>query len=272
MSELRRWSAEGATPEERQLLEASRGERPDPAARARMLLALGMGGPVGGGPTSGSGGGGAAGPTGAVGASTAATLTKLIVLGAGVLGLGTAGVVGLSRTRDRATHSRPPPIAQVSTHAAPSSTPVVPSVESAAPKDAPAIAPAPILRTKPARRARSARDEGPESPTLEPSLTEEVAALDRARAALAARDTPAALRALDVYRVHFVRGRLADEEVVLRVQVLLARGDLAGAGAAESVFSKAHPRSPYVARLRALVSAEERAEEEKVIGAGAGGQ
>ncbi len=270
MSELRRWPAEGATPEERQLLEASRGERPNPAARARTLLALGIGGPVGGGPTSGSGG--AAGPTGAGGASTAATLTKLLVLGAGVLGLGAAGVVGLSRTRDRAT-----PLASATdrpgfdARGAAARRPRFRRSNPRRRRTRLRSTQPPIPRTKPARRARPARD-GLESPALEPSLTEEVAALDRARAALAARDTSAALRALDAYGVRFVRGRLAEEEVVLRVQVLLARGDLAGAGAVASVFSKAHPRSPYVARLRALVTAEEKAEEEKVIGAGAGGQ
>jgi hypothetical protein len=42
MSELRRWSEEGASGEERALLDSSRSERPAPAARLRALHALGL--------------------------------------------------------------------------------------------------------------------------------------------------------------------------------------------------------------------------------------
>jgi hypothetical protein len=120
-----------------------------------------------------------------------------------------------------------------------------------------AEAPAPVALAKPVRRAQRIasppRGEAAGPPALEPSLAEEVAALDRARARLAADDPAAALRALDAYRARFVRGKLAAEEIVLRVQALLAHGDRAGAAAVERAFSRAHPESPYVARLRALV-------------------
>ncbi len=217
------------------------------------------------------GGAGAAGPTGAVGVSPAATLTKLLVLGAGVLGLGAAGVVGLSRTRDGATHSHPPLIAQVSRHGAPRSTPAVPAVESPAPEDAPAIA--------------SARSRGPNRPgardprATEPKVAGAGAVAHRrgrgarsgARGLGGARHVGSAARSRCVRRSFRWRQARRGRSRVARAGAAGTR-PFAGAGAVAGVFSKAHPRSPYVARLRALVTAEEKAEEEKVIGAGAGGQ
>ncbi len=263
MSELRRWSAEDATPEERQLLEASRAERPDPAARARTLLALGIGAPPGGGPSSGPGGPGAAGVGGATGVATKGTLIQLLVLGSSALALGAAIVFGVSTARGRAVRPMVQPSAKISARASPGPAPAVPPVAAgetepaAAPNQAPALEPAPSVRPRPARRVqrtvRAAREERAGPPALEPSLAEEVAALDRARADLAAGETAAALRALDAYRARFVQGKLADEEIVLRVQALLARGDRAGAASVERAFSTEHPDSPYVARLRALV-------------------
>jgi hypothetical protein len=46
MSELRRWAEEGATAEEKHLLDASRLERPPAGARKRVLVALGAAGSV----------------------------------------------------------------------------------------------------------------------------------------------------------------------------------------------------------------------------------
>ncbi len=278
MSDLQRWSMEDATPEERRLLEASRGERPHPAARARTLLALGIGAPAGGGPPSGHGGDaapGVTGPTGAaraIGAPAKISPIKLLVLGAGALALGAAIVAGISRERGTADHPQAEAAAQVSARATSIAAPAVPPVpateagEAETSKGAPSLAPPPVP-PKPARAAhritRPVRGARAGTPSLEPSLAEEVAALDRARERLAEGDAAAALRSLDDYRARFAHGRLAAEEIVLRVQALLARGDRAAAAAVEGAFSRAQPESPYVARLRALVRGAGEAEQKK---------
>ena len=221
MSDLQRWSMEDATPEERRLLEASRGERPHPAARARTLLALGIGAPAGGGPAS------------AIGAPTKISPIKLLVLGAGALALGAAIVGGISRERGTADHPQAEAAAQVSARAPSIAAPAVPPVpatetaEAETSKGTPSLAPPPVP-PKPARAAhritRPVRDARAGTPSLEPSLAEEVAALDRARERLAEGHAAAALRSLDDYRARFAHGRLAAEEIrVARASVARAR-------------------------------------------------
>jgi outer membrane protein assembly factor BamD (BamD/ComL family) len=66
-------------------------------------------------------------------------------------------------------------------------------------------------------------------------------------------DVATALDALDSYDRTFPSGTLAPEAAVLRVQALLARGDRAAAIALTDAFLRAHPASPYAAKMRALV-------------------
>lgn len=259
MSELRRWSEEGATEEELRLLESSRHERPDPSARARTLLALGVGGP----PPAGA----PPRPNGAT-AGQVGLATKLVVLAV----VGGAAVAGAAWLR----HRHPTPVSvtsaveraqvvvPVAAPAARAAAAPVPVEEVAAAAAAP-VAERERPRHVPARRAlRVAPPEPPvEAPVAASTLSAEVAALERAHAALAAQDAEAALLALDRYRTKFPAGRLASEETVLRVQALLARGDAEAATALADGFSAAHPDSPYVDRVRDLLHEAAKRQEKK---------
>lgn len=86
-----------------------------------------------------------------------------------------------------------------------------------------------------------------------PSLSDEVAALQVARNALADHDASAALAALDRYKSRFGAGRLAPEATVLRIQALVERGDRAQAMALADRFESANPKSPYADRIRSIL-------------------
>ncbi len=122
-------------------------------------------------------------------------------------------------------------------------TPPSPVVEpvAAATVTAPAAAPAPVREARPAPTAAG------------PTLSDEVAALQVARAALADHDSSAALAALDRYKNRFPSGRLAPEATVLRIEALVQRGDGAAASALADRFESAHPRSPYIARIHSIL-------------------
>ena len=242
MSDLPRWSEDGATRDELRLLDASRGERPDPAARARTLAALGLGGggPTGGPPPPAGNGPGTPGKIGRTG--------KLVGLG-GLAALVVTGGLWYARPH------RPP---------GPATRPPRAEVAPVAPTEAPAIAVAAAPQASPAGgRERSihrslrwpAHEAGRSPPAPSPSLAEEVAALERARGALTGGDPAAAQRALDAYRVRFPEGSLSSEETVLRVQTLLAQGNQGEAIFVAETFSAMHPGDPYAQRLKKLLTA-----------------
>lgn len=87
----------------------------------------------------------------------------------------------------------------------------------------------------------------------EPSLADEVAALDRARGALASGDPRGAQAQLDAYQQRFPRGVMGPEATVLRIEALTAAGDRAGARSMAEQFLATHPNSPHASRLRSLV-------------------
>lgn len=83
-----------------------------------------------------------------------------------------------------------------------------------------------------------------------PSLAREIAWIDGARAAVAARDSVSALRALDGYDRECAGGALAVEAEVLRVEATALSGNAARASSLGRAFLAAHPASPYAARVR----------------------
>jgi outer membrane protein assembly factor BamD (BamD/ComL family) len=85
-------------------------------------------------------------------------------------------------------------------------------------------------------------------------LSLEVAALERAHQALGQHDADGALRELDRYRALFPNGTLASEQTVLRVQALLARGDVPAAQRLAQPYMAAHPNSPYARRIQELMA------------------
>jgi len=241
--------AEGATEFERELLRSWQREQPSPAARQAALGLMGGVAPTGV----------AAGLKAATGsmAPKAATLGATLlgkwgIVGAGVVALATAGTVVYavrsSSSSSPVTVTRAPPVAAQLPLLA--SVPQFPPPASATAADAPlsALAPPPptVAKTPPAA-----------PPALEPpralGLGQEVAALDRARAALAAGNTAGALRQVDEYESQFPRGALAQEATALRIEVLLQQGNRDAAVRLADRFLASNPKSPYAARSRLLV-------------------
>jgi hypothetical protein len=249
VSDLRKWSEDGATRDELRLLDASRSERPDPAARARTLAALGLGGGGSpGGPASPSGNG--TGPSAALGRT--AQIGRLWMM-AGIGGI-TAVVLGalwVARTRHAPLPTaRRTPAASTPAAAAPE----LPTPPPAAP-EAPAVAPKPSARAPAIRRSvrRQPSDVAPLEAAPPASLTDEIAALERARTALGGGDPATALHTLDAYRARFRGGKLASEETVLRVKALLAQGNHGEAIFVADTYAAMHPGDPYTDRLRELL-------------------
>lgn len=250
MSDLLRWTEEGATGGESALLEASRGERAPADVRARTLQALGIS---------------TAAATTAVTATTAASAAP--AASASTVGWGLAvKVVALSVLAGgvfagalvvRAPHEPAASPAAARVVMPPASEPIAsapavspPSAVSEEPSSSPSATvtenPTPTgFRTRPRSPAGHRASENDH-------LAREVVALEHAQQSLAAHDPAGALRWLDQYRVEFPSGALASDATVLRVQALLAKGDLSGAKALADRYAKDHPDSPYAKRIEDL--------------------
>jgi hypothetical protein len=114
----------------------------------------------------------------------------------------------------------------------------------------------PARATKP----RAAREPGGDA-TPASTLAQEIAAIEKIRAALLA-DAPD--RALDHVRAHarrFPDGALVQEREALRAVALCATGD-GGAKAKADAFIAAHPQSPLVSKVRAACADLAAAEDE----------
>ena len=88
------------------------------------------------------------------------------------------------------------------------------------------------------------------------SIASEIESLDRARARLQGGDARAALGALDAYRHAHPTGMLQQEASLLRIEALVRGGDVAAARQVARAFLRDYPRSPHVARVRALLGRE----------------
>lgn len=78
--------------------------------------------------------------------------------------------------------------------------------------------------------------------------------VDAARAAIAAGDPGAALRALARHEREFSGAALAPESAVLRIEALLASGDRVGAALDARRFLRLHPGSAHAAHVRTLLA------------------
>lgn len=101
---------------------------------------------------------------------------------------------------------------------------------------------APEVRAQPAPASASA------------SLAAEIRILDQARAALAAGDADQASRLLDAYTTSRHSPTLAQEAALLRVRLLLARGQRPAAAALARRIIAEHPESAHVDSLRSLAT------------------
>jgi hypothetical protein len=94
----------------------------------------------------------------------------------------------------------------------------------------------------------------PERPRDHSSLPEEVAAIEQARRAVAARHAREAFRALDQYRALRTSAALEPEDTLLRIEALELAGQRLEAVRLARRFIAQFPKSPHAARLRRLVA------------------
>lgn len=129
---------------------------------------------------------------------------------------------------------------------------------------APLSKPAPVAEVGPADRApATAAFAAPAQPQIAPgaaaaganaSLTAEIRLLDRARAALTAGDTVTAGRLLDAYASNRPSSVLTQEAGLLRVKLLLARGQRSAAAELARQIIATQPESSHVDSLRRLAA------------------
>ena len=233
MSDIKRWSEEGATTTEISMLEAVRRESPPADVCSRTLKTLGLATA-----TTALATPSVATPTGALTKSGLSFLSKVLTIS--LFGGIVAGGLLVTRSHKAGVPSMGPRIA--STLASP---PLAPPPNEITPLTPTPQAPAPVTVQAPARPARSA--------SADDHLSQEVTALELARKALTVPNPDAALAILDQYEERFPHGALASEEIVLRAQALLVRGDRTGAQRLADSYSATHPDSPFARRLERLV-------------------
>jgi hypothetical protein len=100
----------------------------------------------------------------------------------------------------------------------------------------------PIVAPSALPAARSASD-----------LRAELASLEEARNALAAREPVRALSVLERHAAQFPEGTMAPEETMLRIEALVMVGDSQAAKRLAEAFLASHPDAPYAARVRSLL-------------------
>jgi TolA-binding protein len=119
----------------------------------------------------------------------------------------------------------------------------------AAPRASTATAAAPAATTPPASEPAGPAAAGS-------SLQREVELLDAVKRSLRSGAPSDAERALDAYDKEFPRGSLAPEAGFLRVRLLLAKGDRAGAVALGDELLRRDPNSVHTKRIRAALAAD----------------
>lgn len=187
--------------------------------------------------TAGSGATAVAGATAAAAKGLGGLLAKPLLIAAVAFAGGAAAGVAAMRASTPALPSiqrTPPKIVVV--HALASAPPVAPQ-SSISPEDLEREAP---LTQHMAGVPASAK---PETTGRDLDLGKERALLSTARTALAKRDGPGALAALDRHAGQFPNGRLAEERASLRVQALLLSGDRTRATREAEEFKQAYPKS-----------------------------
>jgi len=202
---------------------------------------------------------GALGTGSAVAGATSGALGRLAIVKwiAATAVVGAAGVGGytaVSHARFSAANvvrtDRPSTVAQGNSTVPSSPT----SDETVAPPSVPAMEatlPSPAAQHHRTTAAKAA----PVAKTTDVSSLEgEVAALDRARAALAAGDTARTTELLDGYEQAFPKGALRQEATYVRIQAYSKSGQRGAARDLAARFLAEHPESPHASQLRHLLS------------------
>jgi len=223
---------------EKELLRSWEGERPAEGARGQTLAALGLAGAAAGGAAVAAGGSLAPKAAGAGWLAVA----KWVTLGVAALGLTVAGLSALRPDRQAEVSAPSNPAPAIVEHLTPA-----PTAASTAPVETSEARPMAPVAT--AARAPLARTTRPASD----SLSEQIAELDRARAALDGGSPERALRLVDAYEASYPSGALVQEAELLRVEALVRAGNQPDAERAGKRFLAAYPKSPHAARVRALL-------------------
>jgi hypothetical protein len=173
--------------------------------------------------------------------------------------IASAGAVAGEVWHERSTTSAGAAVARSIPNAEARLAPPVPAPQSTPVEPAPTPTPVPaasdngsasIALPSPSRRVNAART--PEVSGAS-TMAEELAWLDRARAAIAAKDPARGLALLDGYAEHFARPEMLPEATTLRIEALADAGDRPAAERAATAFLASHPQSPYRARIRSLL-------------------
>lgn len=251
---------------ERALLEAGRSIPSNPDRRLQVLAAVGVGSTL------------------VLSSKTSfamvASWKKVLVSGA-IAGVGATGVVAYSLLPEEAGRATTREAAIDAAHLLPNEPRLAVDerrVDAIEPRTLEQEQVADVVSPEPAREAQSAveprsykraarpEDKGderaedknviprakvPERPVA--TLQEEVAALDRARAALRASNPGSALRHLNDYSAEFPRGSLRLEAETLRIEALSASGSHAEASRRAKRILERSPNSVLAARLRRYV-------------------
>jgi hypothetical protein len=255
VTELVRLLDSSASPRTRAILRAGLADAPKPDALPRVAAALGLtAGALVALPASAvvSGAAGAAATVGqlpAASGTSLAVLSKWLVTGAlgGVLASGAVLVVERSDEPSEPARSAP---------AAPRLEPALP-VPPAGPQ--PALNPVPETpEPAPAPSTRANAELAP--PAVVPPgasaadrLGAEAARIDAARRALARGDLRAASRELDTYQEQRSVGVLDREALLLRIQLLVRRGEHSRAVIMAKSYLSTYPSDAHATRLRALI-------------------
>jgi hypothetical protein len=186
---------------------------------------------------------------------TSSTAAVRSVTGRGAAATGETATVrgGVTASRGRSTPVSPPAVAQPVV-AAPAA-----SVVAEVPAEPPPAAVTPLAAALGSSAHATARPASPRAESMggaEPSasrLADELRDLEEAKRALEDGVPGEALEGLARYQQRYPQGELAPEAEALRIEALTRAGERAAAASRASAFVAAHPESPLVDRVRAVV-------------------
>jgi hypothetical protein len=235
------------------VLRAARDDVAPPHLQRRVHAALGLGAGIVAAGTVATTATAAATPA-AKGAVTVAWIGAAKWIGVGIVAAAaTAGTAVYVRTRPAETASQPAAVASAAHTAtaavhAPAAGAEIPVAAAPAPS---ASTPNPASAPAPTPTSISGSTSPPAATASD--LTDELASLDAARAALDAGDTALALQQIDRHDRDFARGQLAPEALALRIEVYAKRGDRPKVEELAGAFLARYPNHTQARRVRSIL-------------------
>lgn len=176
-----------------------------------------------------------------------------LVVGLGVLGVVATGIASVSQM-PRNEQAAAPTFGAGSLSASPAVIALAPEEPRSAPNEANTLPgdQQPTVRVEDLPRAVPTTAAPSKAPAADPFL-EELALVERARAALANGRGRECLEAVRAYEKRFAKGVFAEEVDVMRIEALAISGDRAQARARGERFLATHGETPYVERVRRVL-------------------